>query len=574
MGRALALCVVVAASLVAAVDAVVIALGIANMSLPRIVWALAVAAWAFYQWRRTEPNVFTGLMIVALVTAGGSLAIPFWDLPFDWYDEYTAYGILLGVTVLSAVDPYRSRLLRQVVWAVPALWALAFGLLAGRPTEDILDWAIVAGATTAILHFVVRRLVDTAITAAAAQQDMVTLHRALSRCSHVLLKDASDSALDEAVEALLQATCADYACVDRTVYDEDIPGFEIVAEAFSRPLPQGADWKSGSYADLPTFLAAHQAGQVCDVRRDELEGEERRLYEEDGIQAELSVPIMIDGTWRGSLAFASFDVPRRWTPTEVDVLVQAADLVAAYWKREDDRRRLEQAIRSKDDLIASVSHELRTPLTAVVGLADEMAASAFEFDPAMMGELAAVVADQSRELAHLVEDLLVAARVESGGLTIRCTEVRLLTEAQVVVDAVGGGASITVEGWDGVALADPLRCRQIIRNLVTNALRYGGQEIVVSVFETGDGVHLTVSDDGPGVPEADAESIFEPYVRSQQIAPGSVGVGLAVSRNLSELMGGALEYRRDEGRTTFCLILPHVPSIPDLEHRMDSLAAR
>lgn len=565
MNQALALCVVVASATLGAVDLVVGALlGVADVSPLRILWAFSLGAWAYLEWRRPDPNLLPLLLVGGIVTAVASLAVPLWDLPFEWYDEYTAYGILVGVAILIAVPLRPSRWVPVVISLVPALWALAFGLLNGRPIDAAIDWAIVAGATVAILHFVVRRLLNAAVAAANSQDDLVTLNRALARCSQVLLTDSTDDALDEALAALLEATAADYVSVDRTVYEGDIPGFEIVAEAASGPLPEGAEWMGGSYADLPTVLAAHLAGEVCALRRDELTGVERRLYERDGIEAELSVPIMVDEVWRGALAFANFRSAHDWSDTEIDALVQAAGLVAAYWKRHDDQLRLEKAIRSKDELIASVSHELRTPLTAVVGLAGEMAASATDFDASTMSELAGLVADQSRELADLVEDLLVAARVESNQLTIRCTEVRLLEEARSIVAAVG--STIPVEGWEGPALADPLRCRQVIRNLVTNAIRYGGENVVLTVTETVDSVSLTVSDDGVGVPELDVERIFELYERSRQVAPGSVGVGLAVSRNLAQLMGGALEYHRRDDRTEFCLSLPRVPLPPEANY--------
>lgn len=576
MNRALAITVVLAAVSLAVIDFVVgFVLGVTDFSPPRILWALGVAAWAYIQLRRAEPQLFPLLAFAALVTATGSLVVPVLDPDFRWYDEYTAYGILLGVGILSSVVTGRSRVIRVAIWAVPALWAFAFGVLDGRPLDHVLDWTIVAAATVAILHHVVRRLLDAATAAADSQDEMVGYHRALARCSHVLLEDDSDSALNEALAALLAATAADYASIDRTVYEEKVPGFEIVAEASTGPVPERAEWMSGSYADLPTFLAAHQAGQVCAVSRDELEDDaERSLYERDGIEAELSVPIMVEGTWRGCLALAQFRSSRRWTAVEIDMMMQAASMVAAYWKRGDDRRRLEEAIRSKDDLIASVSHELRTPLTGVVGLAEEMAVSADEFDAQTMAELAGVVADQSRELAHLVEDLLVAARVDSGRLTIRSTEVALLEEARSIVDSVAGASTITVEGWEGKALADPLRCRQIIRNLVTNAIRYGGREVSLSVIERPEDVLLAVIDDGGGVPEADIDRIFQPYERSRLVAPGSVGVGLSVSRNLARLMGGTLEYQRRSGRTEFRLSLPHVPSLPTPEREGFALAMR
>jgi len=112
-----------------------------------------------------------------------------------------------------------------------------------------------------------------------------------------------------------------------------------------------------------------------------------------------------------------------------------------------------------------------------------------------------------------------------------------------------------------VALADPIRFRQIVRNLVTNAIRYGGDEIQISMSRKGDRVAVCVADDGPGVPEEDRERIFEAYHRAHSSAgqPGSVGLGLTVSRTLAELMGGSLSYSKN-GLSTFVLDLPMATS--------------
>ena len=109
--------------------------------------------------------------------------------------------------------------------------------------------------------------------------------------------------------------------------------------------------------------------------------------------------------------------------------------------------------------------------------------------------------------------------------------------------------------------ADGLRTRQIIRNLLTNATRYGGTSIRVEI-DVQDGVgKLTVLDDGQGVLGMDEDRIFDPYYRSRSdvAVPDSVGLGLAVARQLARLMSGDLVYRRQDGWTRFELSLPLDP---------------
>ena len=106
-------------------------------------------------------------------------------------------------------------------------------------------------------------------------------------------------------------------------------------------------------------------------------------------------------------------------------------------------------------------------------------------------------------------------------------------------------------------LGDPGRVRQILRNLISNALRYGGDRIRVIVGA--DSSHLVqVRDNGPGIPSEERERMFHPYQRAHD-APGvtaSMGLGLTISRSLARLMNGDLEYRHEDGESVFELMLP------------------
>jgi signal transduction histidine kinase len=130
-----------------------------------------------------------------------------------------------------------------------------------------------------------------------------------------------------------------------------------------------------------------------------------------------------------------------------------------------------------------------------------------------------------------------------------------------VVDSLRTGLQVVVEGESIGAWADTLRTRQIVRNLLTNAHRYGGSQIRVEVSTRGAMALLVVTDDGKGVRGIDAKHIFDPYYRSQteHTKPDSVGLGLAVARQLAQMMDGDLVYRRRNGWTRFELTLPIAP---------------
>jgi PAS domain S-box-containing protein len=224
-------------------------------------------------------------------------------------------------------------------------------------------------------------------------------------------------------------------------------------------------------------------------------------------------------------------------------------------------QRLRDLMQAKDELIASVSHEIRTPLAAVVGYAQLLNDDIVHLTDAERKEMITTIASEGNDLTDIVEDLLVEARADSGVLTVASVPVDLLAQARQTLEALDrdrkGDRVIVVEPT-ARATADPARVRQIVRNLISNALRYGGDEIRIVCHDHPDAVGLTVSDNGDGVPPEDRERIFESYQRAHE-RPGltsSIGLGLGVSRKLARLMGGDLDYTYDEGWSDFSLTLP------------------
>ena len=169
------------------------------------------------------------------------------------------------------------------------------------------------------------------------------------------------------------------------------------------------------------------------------------------------------------------------------------------------------------------------------------------------------IAEQAGEMSYIVEDLLVAARTEEESVSVRSEPVDMVATVQSVVRSLGMTHRVTVANRTRVsALGDNVRLRQVLRNLFTNADRYGGTRIEVDIDLRGRSMVVHVRDDGDGV-EADLwEEIFDPYV-SLGIAfgrPGSLGLGLTVSRRLARRMGGDLTSRRHAGWSVFELSLP------------------
>lgn len=221
--------------------------------------------------------------------------------------------------------------------------------------------------------------------------------------------------------------------------------------------------------------------------------------------------------------------------------------------------RLEDLVRSKDEFLGSVSHELRTPLTTVVGFATELRDHYEAFTKEERRQFVALIAEQAQDMANIVDDLLVAARADVGEVAIRAAAVDMLAEIGAVLEAWPQlEIRLRADGEPIVAMADPLRLRQILRNLVSNSIRYGRGDVEIRLDVGWDDVVVEIRDDGDGIPEEQWEQVFEPYHRAHRQAgqPASVGLGLTVSRMLARRMGGDLRYRHDGDQSVFRLSLP------------------
>jgi signal transduction histidine kinase len=212
----------------------------------------------------------------------------------------------------------------------------------------------------------------------------------------------------------------------------------------------------------------------------------------------------------------------------------------------------------RSQMLGTVSHELRNNLTGMMGLT-EVVSTDRDMSADDARELVALAHQQAVDANEIVEDLLTATRLERAALTVAMGSVNVNAQVETTVRRFSGeGVSLTAQMATDLppAEADDLRVRQILRNLVSNAVRYGGSSIRITTSAVRDGVQVTVADDGAGVPSEDAATIFLPYRRSTRSSHvASVGLGLWISRQLADAMGGSLVYQRTDGWTEFVLKL-------------------
>ncbi len=218
--------------------------------------------------------------------------------------------------------------------------------------------------------------------------------------------------------------------------------------------------------------------------------------------------------------------------------------------------------RAKDELVARISHDLRTPLTGIYGFSEHLLTQRLG-DPVEAMELLELIYQDSAESTRIVEDLLTAARLDSHTLVIERTPVDMLEEAEAVVaPLLRSGASIELRGTREIVMADAMRIRQVIRNLLSNAIRHGGPNVQIVVTARSGIMTCTVTDDGPGLNPAVAGRLIRDSQREHPtgLLTEGKGLGLAIAASLSQRMGGAVQHDADRRHTTITLAIPLAPA--------------
>ncbi len=213
--------------------------------------------------------------------------------------------------------------------------------------------------------------------------------------------------------------------------------------------------------------------------------------------------------------------------------------------------RIEALLRAHQSLLANASHELRSPLARLKLAVQMLEDSSGPQRTGLKREIDTNIA----ELDALVEEVLLASRLEGAAATLASEGVNLLALAAEEAARVGA----LVQGDDAQVRGDEKLLRRAVRNLLENARRYGGDDVDATVRATPAGAELRVCDRGPGVPETHRERIFEAFFRLPGHAEreGGVGLGLALVRQIAQAHSGSVRCEpRDGGGSCFVLSLP------------------
>lgn len=273
-----------------------------------------------------------------------------------------------------------------------------------------------------------------------------------------------------------------------------------------------------------------------------------------------------DGETRHVEAVAQIECDDRGTP--VAMFGVLADRTHEHEMREALVKASDEAFaaaQAKSTFLATMSHEIRTPMNGVLGFADLLSRSDL---PPREKQFVEMIGDSARAMTMLLNDILDLSKIEAGELQVReePTDIaHLANHAARLVQpqAREKGLEVRLHIDDDLpqqSITDPLRLRQILANLLGNAVKFTEQGFVaLRVCKRGDEVEFTVRDTGPGIAAQEQETVFDAFAQAGAnsfSAQGGTGLGLAISRRLAELLGGSIELTSTPGEgCTFTLLV-------------------
>ena len=510
--------------------------------------------------RRADPRVvgFVALVFDACVIAAFATIYSFeygsptrWALIFVITEAALRYGLIGALLLPVALFPY---LVFAEWWRVHHFHD-GPGFLWDRVTFPFGVFVI----TGAIVGWLVKRLGREAAIAEARAREAEALRdelgrrvdvlEAATRCARAL---ASSLDLDLAFSAFIRELRALVAFERVTLVLVEKGRAEVIAVA-----------GRGTDRVFPPGSARPVAGSVLE---EVLEGKlvyresiDPPAYPEEvellslGLRSRVIAPLQVGPRTIGMLGLVRAEA-NAFAPAELELISLLGRLVAtavqnirayeAERSTADELRRL-SALRA--DFVSLVSHELRSPMSAVIGAARTLQGRWRELTPEQRESFLALIGDETSRLARLIDDVLDTSRIEAGTFSFTFSDVdlgELLRDVIAAAEFAQDEVELTADvGALPRVRGDRERLRQVIQNLVDNAVKYSSVGGRVRVSATADDGHvlIDVADQGPGIPPEDRELIFQKFGRSSSgtAKPGS-GLGLFIARSIAEAHGGTL----------------------------------
>ncbi|MFH0998840.1 MAG: ATP-binding protein [Pseudomonadota bacterium] len=480
-------------------------------------------------------------------------------LSLDSYDRsvatvYRRTGILaiaLVLLSLMASIVYAKRLVKPILNLQAVVRRIADGNLSARALVQ-------GGDELTSLAVSVNSMTD-----ALLQRDKI-LGSVRFAAQHFLSTTDWKGIIDEVLAMIGNAAKASrvYVFENRRV-DEDLQCVkcrEWVSEGIDRHIDiLNMQEIPGKDVGYDRWMSILKQGEIFSLSLSEMSRAERALLETKRIKSLVLAPILVEASWWGTLGLDECVYEREWTDAEQDSLRAIADMLGAAILKQQTRDDLlnakeaaEAASLSKSQFLANMSHEIRTPMNGVLGMIDLILNTQLT-DKQL--HFARTARSSGEALLSVINDVLDLSKIESGKLKLEevvfnphliVKEVKDLLGNRVQKQALELTSSLALN-VPRMVRGDPGRLRQVLINLVSNAVKFTERgEVAIRVFPVTEDKDVTrlrfeVQDTGIGIPSDVQAAIFEPFIQADGTMTrkyGGTGLGLAISKQLIEMMGG------------------------------------
>ncbi len=319
---------------------------------------------------------------------------------------------------------------------------------------------------------------------------------------------------------------------------------------------------------------------------------EGAAFRRAGIQSLVAVPIVLRDAILGYLSFAAIRREMVWSDDAVTLLKIVGEIIANALERQNTeelekaKEAAEAASEAKSLFLANMSHEIRTPMNAVIGMAGLLLDAEL---PPVERQQAEILKSSAEGLLQLIDDILDFSKIEAGKLALNTSDFALKEVVSEAVEplyprAAAKGIGVRLDTGDEFPThlrGDPVRLRQVLINLISNAIKFtdhGYVEVRTEQEqrdETGVRIRFSIRDTGIGIPREVQPKLFNPFTQADSSTSrrfGGTGLGLVISQRLVELMGGRIGMESTPGRgSVFWFTIPFLPSLqsiapPDVDH--------